>query len=182
MGNNVPKNSIISPNVRMRHPALFEIGNYSIVDDFCYFSTKVKIGQFCHIAPHCTIAGGAAQNFFLGDYSSLSSGCKIYCTTNNFSEGLVALLPSFLADIDQEKITGDIILERYTGVGTNSVIMPQNHIPEGVTIGALSFVPSNFKFEPWTVYAGTPIKAVKRRNKGLVLKRVEEIETRLLDA
>ncbi|MBY0463066.1 MAG: acyltransferase [Alphaproteobacteria bacterium] len=175
----MPKTSIVSQNIRIRHLVHFEIGNYSIVDDFCYFSTKIKIGQFCHIAPHCTIAGGVMQTFSLGDYSSLSSGCKVYCTTNDFSEGLVALLPNFLADLDQEKIRGDVIFGKYTGVGTNSVIMPQNYIPEGVTIGALSFVPSNFKFEPWMVYAGIPIKAVKKRNKDLVLKRVDEIEQKM---
>lgn len=175
----MPQSSIVSQNIRMRHPSYFEIGNYSIIDDFCYFSTKVKIGQFCHIAPHCTIAGGVTQTFSLGDYSSLSSGCKIYCTTNDFSEGLVVLLPNFLADLDQEKVSGDVILEKYTGVGTNSVIMPQNYIPEGVTIGALSFVPNNFKFESWMVYAGIPLKAVKKRNKALVLKRVNEIEKRM---
>jgi hypothetical protein len=30
--------------------------------------------------------------------------------------------------------------------------MPGNHIPEGTVIGALSFVPAGFSFEPWAVY------------------------------
>ena len=67
-------------------------------------------------------------------------------------------------------------LEKYTGIGTNSVIMPNNHIPEGVTIGALSFVPSNYKFEPWTVYAGRPIRPIKKRNKENVLRVLNQLK------
>ena len=63
---------------------------------------------------------------------------------------------------------------KYTGVGTNSVIMPGNDIPEGVSIGALSFVPSNYKFEPWTVYAGRPIRPIKKRNKENVIKTLRK--------
>ena len=65
---------LVSPNVRIRHPDLFEIGEHSIVDDFCYFSTRVRIGVCSHIASGCSIAGGRARQFTLGDYCSLSSG------------------------------------------------------------------------------------------------------------
>jgi len=41
---------IVSPHVRIRHPEYFEIGEYSIVDDFSYFSTRVRIGRCSHIA------------------------------------------------------------------------------------------------------------------------------------
>lgn len=52
-------------------------------------------------------------------------------------------------------------MEKYMGIGTNSVAMPNNHIPEGANIGASSFVPSNYQFESWTVYAGRPIRPIK---------------------
>jgi len=70
-------------------------------------------------------------------------------------------------------ITGDVQLADHTGVGANSVIMPRNTIPEGVAIGALSLVPAEFSFEPWTVYAGIPIVPIKRRNRDSVLRQVE---------
>ena len=47
-------------------------------------------------------------------------------------------------------------------------------VPEGVSIGALSFVPSNYKFEPWTVYAGRPIRPIKKRNKENVIKTLRK--------
>jgi carbonic anhydrase/acetyltransferase-like protein (isoleucine patch superfamily) len=57
--------------------------------------------------------------------------------------------------------------------------MPQNHVPEGTVIGALSFVPPRFQFEPWMVYVGSPIRPVRPRNKDAVLSQLERLETSL---
>jgi acetyltransferase-like isoleucine patch superfamily enzyme len=171
----IKSSSIVSKNTRIRHLEHFSIGEHSIVDDFSYFSTQVKIGNYCHIAPNCTIAGGKDYLFEIGDLSSLSSGVRIYCTTNDYVNGLVCLLTENLKDYEKNLITGDVILGRYTGVGANSVIMPNNQIPEGTVIGALSFVPDNFQFLPWSVYAGTPIRFIKKRNQKQVMETAEKI-------
>jgi len=84
-----------------------------------------------------------------------------------------------VSDIGENPITGDVVFENYTGAGANSVIMPDNIIPEGTTIGALSYVPTHFSFEPWTVYAGTPIRRVAPRNRDRVLAQVALIQQRL---
>ena len=68
---------IISKNVRIRYPNSFRVGEYSIIDDFCYFSSAIKVGRCSHIASGCSIAGGPLEDFQLGDYCSLSSGVKI---------------------------------------------------------------------------------------------------------
>jgi acetyltransferase-like isoleucine patch superfamily enzyme len=57
--------------------------------------------------------------------------------------------------------------------------MPDNDIPEGTTIGALSLVPTRFSFEPWTVYAGTPVRRVGSRNREKVLAQAALIRERL---
>lgn len=167
---------IIASQIRLRHPELLEVGDYSIIDDFCYVSTRARIGRFCHIASGCSIAGGMDRLFVFGDFGSLSSGVKIWCTSDDFVNDLVTIIPPEAGLIKEHLITGDVILEACTAVGTNSVIMPDNHVPEGVAIGALSFVPVRFPFEPWTVYAGTPIRAVNKRNRDAVLKQRDLLE------
>lgn len=166
---------IISKNCRVRHPEYFNIGDYSIVDDHCYFSTKVEIGINSHIASGCTIAGGKEKLFSLGDYSSISSGVKIWCSSNDYVNDLVVLTAGDI-NIDDTPIEGDVTIGNMCGVGANSVIMPNNNIPEGVTIGALSFVPAGFTFKPWSVYAGIPIKLIKPRNKINVMRQKMELE------
>lgn len=164
---------IVSQQIRLRHPDTFAIGEGSIVDDFCYFSTRVEIGRFCHIATGCSVGGGVAHLFRLGDFSSLSAGVRIWCASDDFTRSLITLIPPGFGPVKEGLIEGDVILERFTGVGANSVVMPENHIPEGVAIGALSFVPPRYSFEPWMVYAGIPIHPIRPRDREAVLRQHE---------
>ena len=170
---------IISPAIRIRHPKFFTVGNYSIIDDFCYFSTKIKVGICSHIASDCSVAGGKKYQFELGDFSSLSSGVKVWCVSDDYVNGVVTILPNGISNIKKYLISGDVLIGKYTAIGANSVIMPNNTILEGVTVGALSFVPPNFKFQPWSVYAGIPIRYIKPRNKKNVLEEVKKLRNRL---
>ena len=166
---------IISKNIRLRVPEKFKIGQGSIVDDFCYFSTQVTLGQFCHIANGVSIAGGRDQSFSLGDYSSVSAGVKIWCASDDFVRDMACLTPPELS-YPRNSLVGDVTIGALTIIGSNAVIMPEQEIPEGVTIGALSFVPTAFDFEPWHVYAGVPIRKLKKRDKDEVLRQRDVLE------
>jgi acetyltransferase-like isoleucine patch superfamily enzyme len=173
---------IVSPNSRIRHPEHFVIGEDSIVDDYCYFSTKVHIGRCTHIAAGCTIAGGSDMRFQIGQFCSLSSGVKIWCTSDDFVNDVVTIIPPDIENIGPVKthlIRGDVILGDYTAIGSNSVVMPKNHIPEGTVIGALSFVPVAFEFQPWSVYAGIPLRFLRARNRESVMEQVLKLDTLL---
>lgn len=170
---------IVSANSRIRHPEYLAIGEDSIVDDYCYFSTKVHIGRCTHIASGCSIAGGADMQFRIGNFCSLSSGVKVWCTSDDFVNDLVTIIPVDIEQVKKHLIRGDVTLDDYTAVGSNSVIMPNNHLPEGVVIGALSFVPAAFEFRPWGVYAGVPIRFLRPRNQASVMEQVRKMETLL---
>jgi acetyltransferase-like isoleucine patch superfamily enzyme len=166
---------IVSPNVRIRVPEHFEIGDDSIVDDYCYFSTRIRIGRGSHIANNCSVGGGAEWTFALGDFSSLSAGVRVWCSSNDFIRDLIAVTSD---DTGDDPISGDVAIGNFTGVGANAVIMPRNEIPEGVAVGALSFVPPAYNFEPWTVYAGIPIRPVAERDRNRVMRQVEAFRAR----
>jgi len=165
------KNFTLGEYVIIKKPNLVEVGDNVRISDFCRISSACNIGSDCEIAPGTYIAGGDGQYIFtMGDCSSLAAGVKVWLSSNDYVNELVThSVP------EVKEIQGNVSLGKYTGVGTNSVIMPNNDIPEGVSIGALSFVPSNYKFEPWTVYAGRPIRAIKKRNKENVLKTLRKI-------
>jgi acetyltransferase-like isoleucine patch superfamily enzyme len=170
---------ILSANIRVRVPDHFAVAEGAIVDDYCYFSTRVEIGRWSHVAAGCHVAGGPARTFRLGDFSSLSAGVKIWCTSDDFVNDVVMILPPGLDDVKEHLVEGDVTLGRCTAVGSNSVVMPDNVVPEGTVIGALSFVPPRFAFEPWSVYAGTPVRRVRARNRDAVLAQVAKIEAHL---
>lgn len=174
--------AIISPHVRIRCPEHFVIGDDSIVDDYCYFSTRVRIGRCTHIASGCSIAGGAERQFTIGDFCSISSGAKIWCTSDDFVNDLVTIIPPGIDHVKQHLISADVAFGNYTAVGSNAVVMPGNLIPEGTVVGALSFVPAQFDFQPWAVYAGTPIRYIRPRNRESVIEQARKLETALGDA
>jgi len=173
---------IISKNCRIRHPGHFSVGQYSIVDDYSYFSTRVKVGRCSHIASGCSIAGGKERQFTLGDYCSLSSGVKIWCKSNDFTDDIVAIVPEGFKNVKDRPITGDVTIGDMCAVGANAVIMPDNTIPDGTVVGALSFVPTRFKFKSWSVYAGIPVKYIGKRNKKNVLRQAKELEVQMRGA
>jgi acetyltransferase-like isoleucine patch superfamily enzyme len=125
------------------------------------------------------VAGGVERQFVLGDFCSLSSGVKVWCTSDDFTNDLVTIVPDGIGSIKQRLITGDVIFGNYTAAGSNAVVMPDNHIPEGTVIGALSFVPARFAFEPWTVYAGTPIRRIGPRNRSAVIAQGDRLRAQL---
>jgi acetyltransferase-like isoleucine patch superfamily enzyme len=166
---------IISKNIRLRHPELLQIGEGSIIDDFCYISVQAQIGRYCHIANGCSLAGGAERRFTFGDFGSLSAGVKVWCTSDDFVNDLVTILPADAPQIKEHLISGDVSIGTCCAVGSNSVILPDNQIPDGVSIGALSFVPPSFAFKPWSVYAGTPIRLLRPRNRDAVLRQRDKL-------
>ena len=58
---------IVSQNIRVRNRKFFTIGKGSIIDDFSYFSPKIKVGNFTHIAANCHIGGGVDYEFEIGN-------------------------------------------------------------------------------------------------------------------
>jgi acetyltransferase-like isoleucine patch superfamily enzyme len=171
---------IVSANSRIRHSENFIIGEDSIVDDYCYFSTRVRIGRCTHIASGCCVAGGSDMEFEIGDFCSLSSGVKIWCTSDDFVNDLVTIIPPDVEQVKRCVIRGNVSFGHYTAVGSNSVVMPDNHIPEGTVLGALSFAPAQFEFRPWCVYAGIPVRFIRPRNRESVLEQVNRL-TALLE-
>ena len=170
---------IISGNIRVRLPDSFTVGPHSIVDDFCYFSTRIEIGFCSHVATGCSVGGGDRFLFRLGDFSSVSAGVRIWCASNDFVNDLITVVSAAGCDIGDSPIEGDVIFGDYTGIGSNSVVMPDNKVPEGTAIGALSFVPPRFAFDPWSVYAGVPIRRIGGRNRERVLAQVELLRRRM---
>jgi acetyltransferase-like isoleucine patch superfamily enzyme len=105
------------------------------------------------------------MQFQIGDFCSLSSGVKVWCTSDDFVNDLVTIIPPDVEQVKKHLMRGNVTLDNYTAVGSNSVVLPGNHMPEGTAIGALSFVPAAFEFRPWSVYTGIPIRNNKHAAK-----------------
>ena len=164
--------TIIGKTVRIRHPELCHIDDNCIIDDFTYISTKLELGVFTHIAPHVVIAGGSDFLCKVGKFCGIGSGSKLYCDSNDFEKEITSIIPK---EFRYPTKSGDIIMQDFSGMGVNAVVLPNVEFSEGSVLAALSLVPANTVLKPWTLYTGIPAKPIKKRNKKLILKQAKDV-------
>lgn len=145
-----------------------KFGNYCIIDDFVsiYAKNKTVIGDYVHIASFTSISGGG--ELVLGDFCGISSGCRLLTGSDDFSG--IGIGGPTVANTFRQTIIGKIVMERFSAIGANCVVLPGVTIGEGSTVGANSVVTKDL--EPWGIYIGN--KRVGERNKEEVLKNYEK--------
>tara|TARA_B110000240_G_scaffold166937_1_gene188494 strand:+ start:3923 stop:4453 length:531 start_codon:yes stop_codon:yes gene_type:complete len=160
----------VADNAIIKKPQLVELGKHVAIDIGVYLSTQAKIGNYVHIAPYVCIIGGEKSKLVMGDFSGIAAGSKIICGSDDFTKGMMN--PQVPLKYKETKFT-TVTIEDYACVGVNCVIMPGITIREGSVIGAGSIVTKDT--EPWMIYVGSPAKAVKLRDKGLIIRGGKEL-------
>jgi len=160
----------INELARISRPHLVEIGSHTAIDMGVYLSTAAQIGDYIHIAPHVCIIGGADALLIMEDFTGISAGSKVVCASDDFTEGMLnPVVPIKYRHV----INKPVIFRKFACVGVNSVVMPGVTLAEGSVLGANSLLTKDTK--PWTIYVGSPAKAVRKRNKELILKGAKEL-------
>ena len=163
----IGKNVTIGNNVYFRYPEVVEIGDNVIIDDFSYFSTKLIIEDYVHIAPHCSSIGGKDSCLIMREFSGIATGVRVICGSNNFlGEGLTN--PTVPAKYRPNDIITTVEIGKHVVVGAGTVINPGVKIGEGTSIGSMTLITKSL--DPWGVYFGQPAKFHKPRNKDKVLE------------
>jgi acetyltransferase-like isoleucine patch superfamily enzyme len=162
----------ISNNVEIRRPNLVDIGSHVAIDSGFYLTTEATIGNYIHIGPYVSCIGGAKAILEMADFSSIAAGARLIALGDeHLGVGLVG--PTIPAPYKDKLVGGRIRIEKFAAVGTNSIVMPGITMKEGSVLGAGSLL--NRDTEPWTIYVGTPARAIKKREKDTMIKFSEEI-------
>ena len=172
----IGKNVEIGKNVYFRYPEEIEIGDNVIIDEFCYFTTKMKIGNNIHIAPFCSVIGGKSSEFIMEDFSAISAGTRVICSSDDFISGPFTN-PTIPIKFRPNCKIGTVIIKKHVVVGTNSVIMPNVILKEGSGTGAMTLV--NRDLDEWGIYIGSPCKKIKERDKENILNGEKEYKNYL---
>jgi galactoside O-acetyltransferase len=168
----------IWPLAKVVSPDVISIGHSVIIDDFVFLvgGIRTTIGSFVHIASFSSITGGG--EFVMEDFSGMSSGVRIYTGNEDYSGAFLtnpAVPPPF-----RMPIRSWVRLERHAIVGANAVILPGVRVSEGAVVGANSLVMKDCA--PWTVYVGSPARAVKERPRERLLELERMLRSELFDA
>ena len=158
----------ISRNACLYGPEHISLGSNSRIDDFCILSGNITIGSYVHIAAYCGLWG--KNGIIMEDFSGLSAQVLIYSSSDDYS-GNFLTNPTVPLEYTGEH-GGPVILRKHVIIGAGSLILPDVEIGEGAAVGAMSMVSRNL--QPWWIYAGIPVKQIKKRQ-----KKVLEIEREL---
>lgn len=165
----------IHSNAEMRYPKKISIGNHVKIDSGFYITTQAELGSYIHIGPGVLVIGSPKGKLIMGDHTNIALGGRIICGSDEYmGEGLINA-PGLSDHMRDRVIVKPVVFDLCANVGANVVISQGVTLSEGTVIGACSFVPPDFVTEPWTVYWGTPIKAIRKRPSEKMLGYVKEL-------
>ncbi|GAB4515353.1 MAG: LPS biosynthesis O-acetyl transferase [Anaerolineae bacterium] len=174
----VGKDVVIWPLAKIVSPQTISIGDSVIIDDFVFMAggAHTSLGSFVHIASHASLVGGG--ELLVGDFTGISSGSRVYSGNDDYLGG--SLTGPTVPEPFRRAIRTRTIIGRHVIIGANCVILPGVTIGDGAAIGANSLVTKDC--EPWTVYVGSPVRALKPRPSETMLALEAELRQALYDA
>ena len=165
----VGKDVLLSSKASYYNPQNIFIDDCSRIDDFCVLSAGDKgifIGRNVHIAIYSSLIGQG--KIAIDNFSNLSSRVSIYSSNDDYSGAAMTnpTVPHQFTNVYHS----DVHLGKHVIIGSGSVVLPGVTLGDGVAIGALSLVRKDC--EPFTIYAGSPLKRIKSRDRKLL--KIEE--------
>lgn len=160
----------IHSDVEIKCPAI--MGDHIAIDKGFYCTTQLIIGNYVHISPYVTIIGGKTANFECKGFNNIMTGARIICGSDRFdNSGLFgAMIPK---ELKGKQIIEPIIMEEFSNVGTNSIILPGSRLRKGVLLTAGSLLIGDT--EEWGVYKGNPAKLVKKIDDTKIIKSAKKL-------
>lgn len=164
---------IIDEWTRFKRPELVVIGNHVAIDWGFYCTTQLEIGNYVHISPFVSCIGGKDGKFVLKGFNNVMAGARIVCGSDRFDEsGLFgAMIPK---ELKGKQIIGSVIMEEFSNVGTNAIVLPNSILRKGVLLTAGSLLIGDT--EEWGVYKGNPAVLIKKIDGKKIIENAKFLE------
>jgi acetyltransferase-like isoleucine patch superfamily enzyme len=165
--NNIGNDVFIDEWTKFKRPELVNIGNHVAIDWGFFCTTALEIGDYVHIGPHVSCIGGKDGKLIIKGFNNIMAGARIICGSDRFDDSGIggALIPE---EFRGRVITGDVIMEEFSNIGTNSIVLPNSRLRKGVLLAAGSLLIGDT--EEWGVYKGNPAVLVKKINGEKIIK------------
>ena len=158
----VGSNVLISRFARFYSPENISFGSNVRIDDYCIFSGRINLGNYIHISAFSALYGKFGIK--MEDFTGLSPRCTVFSANDDFGGNF--LIGPMVSEQYINQTVGEVTIKRFTQVGAGTIIMPGVTLHEGVAIGSMSLVKKDI--EEWNIYAGNPLRFIKKREKGLL--------------
>lgn len=148
------------------------LGDHIAIDKGVYCTVNATIGDYVHISPYVTIIGGKKGSFIAKGFNNIMAGARIICGSDRFDgSGLFgAMIPEELKGI---QIIETVIMEEFSNIGTNAIVLPGSILRRGVLLSAGSLLRGDT--EEWGVYKGNPAVLVKKIDPSKILNNAKKL-------
>jgi acetyltransferase-like isoleucine patch superfamily enzyme len=148
------------------------VGNHCSIDRGFYCTTAFNIGNYVHISPYVTCIGGDEGFFQALGFNNIMAGARIICGSDRFDDsGLFgAMIPAHLKG---KQIIKPVIMEMFSNIGTNAIVLPGTRLRKGVLLSAGSLLIGDT--EEWGIYKGNPAKLVKKIDGTKIMELAKEL-------
>ena len=150
---------IIDSDVTIKRPHLSSIGSHVAIDKGFYCTTSLEVGDYVHISPYVTCIGGVDSKFICKGFNNIMAGARIICASDRFDgSGLFgAMIPQ---ELKGKQIIKPVIMEEFSNIGTNAIVLPGSTLRRGVLLTAGSLLMGDT--EEWGIYKGNPAILTKK--------------------
>lgn len=147
-------------------------GSHVAIDKGFYCTTNATIGDYVHIGPYVTIIGGKEGNFRAVGFNNIMAGARIICGSDRFDDsGLFgAMIPK---ELKGTQIIEPVVMEEFSNVGTNAIVLPGSILRKGVLLTAGSLLIGDT--EEWGVYKGNPAVLVKKIDPTKIIENAKKL-------
>lgn len=168
----VGEDVILSNNITIKRKENCSIGNHVAIDDGFYCTTKMEIGDYVHISPYVTCIGGKDGEFIAKGFNNIMAGARIVCGSDRFDgSGLFgAMIPK---ELKGTQIIKPVIMEEFSNIGTNAIILAGSTLRRGVLVTAGSLLIGDT--EEWGVYKGNPAKLVSKIDGSKIIENAKQL-------
>jgi galactoside O-acetyltransferase len=158
---------------RLTAPERITIGNHVIVDDFVFLQggLGLSVGSYVHIASYASVTGGGEG--VIGNFAGMAPGARIL-TGSDLADGSGMVGPTIPAEYRAVERSRTVLGE-HSFVCANAVVLAGITVGEGAVLGAGAVATKDL--EPWTIYAGTPARAVKERPAATILANARKLQS-----
>jgi|TARA_R110002126_G_scaffold684_8_gene4191 acetyltransferase-like isoleucine patch superfamily enzyme len=166
------QDAFIASDVYIKHPNEVSVGDHIAIDKGFYCTTRATIGNYVHIGPYVTCIGSIKGEFISKGFNNIMAGARIICGSDRFDDsGLFgAMIPE---ELKGRQIFKPVIMEEFSNIGTNAIVLPGSTLRRGVLLSAGSLLIGDT--EEWGVYKGNPAKLIKKIDGTKILSNARKL-------
>jgi galactoside O-acetyltransferase len=159
-------------NVKLFCPIIFPFASESIlldsvrIDAFTSITCVLQTKSFVQIMSGARLTGGRNGFIDLDYWTFIGYNSQIHTSSEDYSGDYGPVNLDF--NPGNKTKTAHVVFEKYSGIASNTLVMPGVTLPEGCTIGANSFVYSDKDLLPYSIFLGNPLKFHKHRNEEII--------------